>query len=159
MSSCKGCAVRSRDYETCRKRIRRGTASKCHEQLFEMRTGKPAMSVKRESLEQRAARLKRAHDGHAKRMKNETNKESCRRREADRIRHQLRRSYYYPRNLTVSAHDREALQQQLKELCKYPKAYSSGWWSPWTKEEKKDGSCVKGRLPKACVLNEKENAS
>ena len=58
MNSSKRCAVRTRDYETRRKRIRRGTARKCHEELFEMRTGKPATCVKRESPEQRAARLK-----------------------------------------------------------------------------------------------------
>ena len=147
MNSSKRCAVRTRDYETCRKRIRRGTARKCHEELFEMRTGKPATCVKRESPEQRTARLKRARDAYARQVKNETDKERYRRREADRIRHQLRRSCYYPRNSTVSAHDREALQEQLKEICKYPKAYPSGWWSPWTKERKQKDSCLKGRIP------------
>ena len=38
----------------------------------------------------------------AERVKNESDKERHRRKEADRIRHQIRRSCYYPENQTVS---------------------------------------------------------
>ena len=122
------------DYHASRRRIREGTASNRDEELFEIRTGKLASSVKKESSNQRARRLEKARVRSTKRLKNESEKESRRRKEADKIRHQLRRSCYYPRNQTVSAHDREILQEKLKKLCRYPKGYSSGWYSSLTKQ-------------------------
>ena len=132
------------DYHASRKRIREGTASNRDEELFEMCTGKSASSVKKECLDQRAVRLEKARVANTNRLKNESNKERCRRKEADKIRHQLRRSCYYPRNQTFSAHERKVLQEQLKKLCKYPKAYSSGWWSPLPKHRKRKGLSRKG---------------
>ena len=96
------------DYHASRKRIREGTASNRDEELFEMCTGKSASSVKKECLDQRAVRLEKARVANTNRLKNESNKERCRRKEADKIRHQLRRSCYYPRNQTFSAHERKA---------------------------------------------------
>ena len=132
------------DCRASRKRIREGTASNRDEEIFEMCTGKSASSVKKECLDQRAVRLEKERARNAKRVRNESDEERHRRKEADRIRHQLRRSCYYPRNQTFSAHERKVLQEQLKKLCKYPKAYSSGWWSPLPKHRRKEGSLPKG---------------
>ena len=145
MNSLKSqCHVRFRDYWASWQRIRRGRARKRDEEIFEMRTGKSASSVKKESSTQRAFRLEKERARNAKRVRNESDEERHRRKEADRIRHQLRRSCYYPRNQTFSAHERKVLQEQLKKLCKYPKAYSSGWWSPLPKHRRKEGSLPKG---------------
>ena len=135
MSSLKSqCRVRLRDYWASRQRIRRGSARKRDEEIFEMRTGKSASSVKKESSTQRACRLEKERVRNAKRVRNESDEERHRRKEADRIRHQIRRSCYYPRNQTVSVHDREILQEKLRKLCRYPKGYSSGWYSSLTKQ-------------------------
>ena len=109
------------DCRASRKRIREGTASNRDEELFEMRTGKSASSVKKESSTQRAVRLEKARVRNAKRVRNESDEERHRRKEADRIRHQLRRSCYYPRNQRVSVHDREILQEKLRKLTKRQK--------------------------------------
>ena len=136
--------VKFSDYHASRRRIREGTASNRDEELFEIRTGKLASSVKKESSKQRARRLEKACVRSTKRLKNESEKESRRRKEADKIRHQLRRSCYYPRNQTISADERKALKLQLQKLCKYPKAYPSGWWSPIPKCQRKEGPLPKG---------------
>ena len=114
-------AIDFRDYWASRQRIRRGNARKRNEEIFEMRTGKSASSVKKESSTQRAFRLEKERARNAKRVRNESDEERHRRKEADRIRHQLRRSCYYPRNQRVSVHDREILQEKLRKLTKRQK--------------------------------------
>ena len=139
VSPSKRCAASSRDHEACRKRIRHGAEKKCHQKRFEMRTGKPASSVKKESPEQRAARLEKARARQAKRMKNEAREERSRRQEADKIRHQLRRpaSLHCPKGVEHSVH-RETLKEKLKALRKYPDGCPLGWRTLESQQKKKE---------------------
>lgn len=122
-----------RDYDMVCKRIRHGTAEPKHEKVYQNITGRSSSSIAKESSEKRDLRLEKERIRNAKRLKSETEEETSRRKEANRIRMRLCR---YRRN-PLSEKEWVHLTGRLKTLCKYPSIRPTGWWVCETYEQYK----------------------